>query len=148
MEAQGKALIQQKAELEAASQAQQQELAALQLEATRLSREVQSLELEREVTNIVESSHIISGSSPLSSAVAAPSDLSRKESSVWAECGADPDFLANSFEQDDNLSFLPRSSNGEDYGRRSSDDEKLADMFLVTPASTNTELIKPHFHCF
>lgn len=135
MEAQGKALIQQKAELEAASQAQQQELGALQLEATRLRREIQSLELEREVTNIVESSHIISGSSPLSSAVAAPSDLSRKESSVWAECGADPDFLASSFEQDDNLSFLARSSNGEDYERRSSDDEKLADMFLVTPAS-------------
>lgn len=131
MEAQGKALIQQKAELEAAYQVQQQELGALQLEATRLRREIQSLELEREVTN---SSRIISGSSPLLLAVAAPSDLSRKESSVWAECGADPDFLASSFEQDDNLPFLPRSSNGEDY-ERSSDDEKLADMFLVTPTS-------------
>lgn len=148
MEAQGKALIQQKAELEAAAQAQQQELGALQLEATRLRREIQSLELEREVTNIVESSHVTSVSSPLTSAVAAASDLSRKESSVWAECGADPDFLASSFEQDDNLSFLPRSSSGEDYERRSSDDEKLADMFLVTPASTYFLLIKPHFHCF
>lgn len=67
MEAQGKALIQQKAELEAAAQAQQQELGALQLEVTRLRKELQGWELEREVTNIVDTSLTTSGmSSPTS----------------------------------------------------------------------------------
>lgn len=63
MEAQGKALIQQKAELEAAAQAQQQELGALQLEVTRLRKELQGWELEREVTNIVDTSLTTSGMS-------------------------------------------------------------------------------------
>lgn len=67
MEAKGKALIQQKAELEAAAQAQQQELGALQLEVTRLRKELQGWELEREVTNIVDTSLTTSGmSSPTS----------------------------------------------------------------------------------
>lgn len=67
MEAQGKALIQQKAELEAAAQALQQELGALQLEVTRLRKELQGWELEREVTNIVDTSPTTSGmSSPTS----------------------------------------------------------------------------------
>lgn len=67
MEARGKALIQQKAELEAAAQAQQQELGALQLEVTRLKKEIQGWELEREVTNLIETSLSTSGmSSPTS----------------------------------------------------------------------------------
>lgn len=47
MQAQGKTLIQQRAELEAATQAQQQEYGALQMEATRLRKELQEKELER-----------------------------------------------------------------------------------------------------
>lgn len=67
MEARGKALIQQKAELEAAAQAQQQELGALQLEVTRLKKEIQGWELEREVTDLIETSLSTSGmSSPTS----------------------------------------------------------------------------------
>lgn len=131
MEAQSKALIQQKVELEAAAQAQQQDLGALQLEATRLRKEIQSLELERELTKIAETSLVTSGTSPLASALAAPSTLSRQESSVWAECGADRDFLANAFEQDEDLYFLPRSSSAGGLEKRSSDDEKSTEMFLV-----------------
>uniref|UniRef100_A0A3Q3WVM5 RILP-like protein 1 n=1 Tax=Mola mola TaxID=94237 RepID=A0A3Q3WVM5_MOLML len=56
MEAQGKALIQHKAELEAAAQAQQQELGALQQEVARLRKELQGWEIERELTNILETS--------------------------------------------------------------------------------------------
>lgn len=55
IEAQGKALIQQRAELEAAAQARQQELVVLQLEVTRLRKELRECELEREVTEIEES---------------------------------------------------------------------------------------------
>lgn len=54
MEAQGKTLIQQRAELEAAAQAQQQEYAALQLEVRRLRKELQERELERELAEIAE----------------------------------------------------------------------------------------------
>lgn len=56
VEARVKALIQQKADLEATAQAQQQELGALQLEVTRLKKEIQGWELEREVTNLIETS--------------------------------------------------------------------------------------------
>lgn len=49
MEAQGKTLIQQRAELEAAAQARQQEYGALQLEVTRLTNELQERELERQL---------------------------------------------------------------------------------------------------
>uniref|UniRef100_A0A672ZY76 RILP-like protein 1 n=1 Tax=Sphaeramia orbicularis TaxID=375764 RepID=A0A672ZY76_9TELE len=48
VEAQGKKLIQQRAELEAAAQARQQELSAVQLEVIRLKKELRELELERE----------------------------------------------------------------------------------------------------
>ena len=54
MEAQGKTLIQQRAELEAAAQARQQEYGALQLEVTRLTNELQERELERELAEIEE----------------------------------------------------------------------------------------------
>ncbi|KAF7669632.1 hypothetical protein LDENG_00166630 [Lucifuga dentata] len=52
MEAQGKALIQQRVELEAAAQARQQELGALQLELTKLRKERREWELEREAAEI------------------------------------------------------------------------------------------------
>lgn len=65
MEAQGKALIQEKAELEATAQALQKELVALQVQVTRLRKELQGWELEREVTHIIETSLSPSGlSSP------------------------------------------------------------------------------------
>lgn len=64
MEAQGKALIQQKAKLEAAAQARQQELVALQLQVTRLRKELLGWELEKEVTDIEETSFTRSGMSP------------------------------------------------------------------------------------
>lgn len=142
MEAQGKALIQQKVELEAAAQAQQQDLGALQLEASQLRKEIQSLELERELAKIVETSLVTSGTSPLASALAAPSTLSRQESSVWAEFGADP------FEQDEDLSFLARSSSPEGLEKRSSDDEKSREMFLVKLLLSPWTLAKKNSHCF
>lgn len=55
MEAQGKTLIQQRAKLEAAAHARQQELVALQLEVTRLRKEIRDWELEREVTELEDS---------------------------------------------------------------------------------------------
>ena len=67
MEGQGKVLIQQRAELEAAAQARQQELGSLQLEVTRLRKELQEWELEREVAEIEENFPSRSGmSSPIS----------------------------------------------------------------------------------
>lgn len=68
MEAQGKALVQQRAELEAAAQAQQQELGALQLEVTRLRKELRGWDLERAVTS---SSEETKRDSPLSTTRAA-----------------------------------------------------------------------------
>lgn len=56
MEARGKVLIQQKADLEAAAQAQQQELGTLQQQVTRLRKELQGWELEREVANVLQPS--------------------------------------------------------------------------------------------
>lgn len=61
MEAQGKALIQQRAELEAAAQARQQELVVLQLEVTRLRKELREWELEKEMNEIEEFSLTRSG---------------------------------------------------------------------------------------
>lgn len=131
LEAQGKTLIQQKVELEAAAQARQQDIQALQLEADRLSKEIQSLELERELARIEESSLVTSGTSLLASALEMPSTLLRQESSVWAECGADHDFLADRIEQDEELSFLPKSSIAEVFEKRSSDEEESSEIFLV-----------------
>lgn len=64
METQGKALIQQRVELEAAAQARQQELGALQQELTELRKEHREWELEREVAEIEETSPIRPGTSP------------------------------------------------------------------------------------
>lgn len=61
MEARGKVLIQQKAELEAAAQAEQQELETLQQEVTRLKKELRGWELEREVAHVVDTCLTTSG---------------------------------------------------------------------------------------
>lgn len=139
MEAKGKTLIQQKAELEAAAQAQQQDLGALRLEVTRLRKELRAMELEREVTNIEETSLTTSGmSSPTSplitSSAAAPPTIAIKPNSVWVECGGDPDFLANCFECDKSPSLLPETSNGETNEKESDNDQDKTALFLVTYA--------------
>ncbi|XP_068167485.1 RILP-like protein 1 isoform X2 [Antennarius striatus] len=116
MEAQGKALIQQRVELEVAGQAQRQQLGSLQLEVTKLKRELQGWELEREVTDVIGPSLKTSGmSSPakMDSSAVPPSNSIIKPSSVWAECGGDPDFLASCFEFVETSSPLPTSSNIE-----------------------------------
>lgn len=56
MEARGKVLIQQKADLEAAAQVQQQEMGTLQQQVTTLRKELQGWELEREVANVLQPS--------------------------------------------------------------------------------------------
>ncbi|XP_041793497.1 RILP-like protein 1 [Chelmon rostratus] len=141
MEAQGKALIQQRAELEAAAQAHQQELGALQLEVTKLRKELRGWELEREVTNIEESTLTTSGISSTTSlqmtSSAAPSNSTMKPNSVWVECGGDPGFLANCFECDKSPSLLPGSSKEENNGEEDDSDEDTAALFLKV--STDTE---------
>lgn len=148
MEAQGKALIQQRAELEAAAQAQQQELGAAQTEVMRLSKELRELELEREITNIEVTSLSKSGMSPplspqlmspaAAAAAAASSNSPIKPESVWVECGDDPDFLANCFECDKSPSRLTRPSNGDNIEEEGDDDEDSAALLLRL--STDPEL--------
>ncbi|XP_031711981.1 RILP-like protein 1 isoform X1 [Anarrhichthys ocellatus] len=140
MEAQGKALIQQKAGLEAAAQARQQELVALQLQVTRLRKELLGWELEKEVTDIEETSFTRSGMSPPTSPqmTSSPSN-SIKPNSVWVECGGDPGFLANCFEHDKSPSLLPSSSkrqNNEEEGDR---DEDTTTSLLKVSDDTETE---------
>lgn len=140
MEAQGKALIQQRAELEAAAQARQQELVALQLEVTRLRKELQGWQLEKEVTDIEETSLTRSGMSPptLPQKLSSPSN-SIKPNSVWVECGGDPGFLANCFECDKSPSLLPRSSqrgNNEEEGDK---DEDTTTLSLKVSDDTDSE---------
>ncbi|XP_040899197.1 RILP-like protein 1 [Toxotes jaculatrix] len=143
MEAQGKALIQQRAELEAAAQARQQEVGALQLEVTRLRKELREWELEKEITEIEEFSHTRSGmSSPaspkmMSSQVVPPKSI--KPNSVWAECGGDAGFLANCFECDKSPSLLPRSSNRENNVEEGDKDEDTSALLLKVPADTELE---------
>lgn len=139
MEAQGKALIQQRAELEAAAQAQQQELGAAQTEVMRLRKELREWELEREIANIEVTSLTKSGmsppvspqlTSPAAAAAAAPSNSPIKPESVWVECADDPDFLANCFECDKSPSRLPRPSNGDHIEDEGDDDEDSAALLL------------------
>ncbi|XP_022052072.1 RILP-like protein 1 [Acanthochromis polyacanthus] len=143
MEAQGKKLIQQRAELEAAAQAQQQEFGALQLEVTRLRKEVQEWELERELIKIEEFSSSPSGmSSPLSplSPLMRPSAAELyKPNSVWVECGGDSGFLANCFERDKSLSPLPRSANREKNEEESVEDDNTTSMLLKGSPDTEPE---------
>lgn len=70
---------------------------------------------------------------PIQSSSAASSNFPVKPSSVWAECEADPDFVANCFEGDDTVSLLPRSSNRENNNKKASDDEEKTELFAVTP---------------
>lgn len=140
MEAQGKTLIQQRAELEAAAQAQHQEAGALRLEVTRLKKEL--LEREIEVAQIEElplsNSEISSPASPLmTSAAAAHLPSSFKPNSVWVECGGDPDFLENCFECDKSLSFLRKSANRED--NKEDGDEEENSTTLLLNGSTDEE---------
>ncbi|XP_070689738.1 RILP-like protein 1 [Pempheris klunzingeri] len=144
MEVQGKTVIQQRAELEAAAQARQQELGALQQEVTRLRKELQGWELEREVTDIEENSFIRSGgSSPTSpqmaSSAAAPSDSTIKPNSVWVECGGDPDFVANCFECDKSPSILPRSSNTEKSEEEGDEDKDKPALLLKVSTDEEAE---------
>ncbi|XP_061880493.1 RILP-like protein 1 [Entelurus aequoreus] len=93
MEAQSKAVMRQRAELQAAAQARQQQMAALQLEARCLRAELQECELEREVVKMEANCRSSTSGSTLSSSPqlrkVAPSD-SVKPNSVWVECGGDP----------------------------------------------------------
>ncbi|XP_035763306.1 RILP-like protein 1 isoform X2 [Neolamprologus brichardi] len=142
MEAQGKTLIQQRAELEAAAQAQHQEAGALRLEVTRLKKELRELERETEVAQIEElplsNSEISSPASPLmTSAAAAHLSSSFKPNSVWVECGGDPDFLENCFECDKSLSFVRKSANRED--NKEDGDEEENSTTLLLNGSTDEE---------
>ncbi|XP_040011795.1 RILP-like protein 1 isoform X2 [Xiphias gladius] len=142
MEAQGRALIQQRAELEAAALAQQQEAGALQLEVTRLRKELRDWEVEREIAEKGESSltrsGILSHASPqMKSSDAAPSN-SIKPNSVWVECGGDPGFLAKCFERSKSPSLLPRSSNRENNAEEGDQDEDTTAL-LLAPTDTEQE---------
>ncbi|XP_074493995.1 RILP-like protein 1 isoform X2 [Sebastes fasciatus] len=140
MEAQGKALIQQRAELEAAAQARQQELGALQLEVTRLRKELRGWELEEEVTNIEETSLNRSGMSPPTSTQMASSSSNSNPNSVWAECGGDPGFLANCFEPDKSPPPLPRTSKRENNEEEDDEDEHTTALLLVSDDTDREEL--------
>ncbi|KAM8886337.1 RILP-like protein 1 isoform 3-T3 [Spinachia spinachia] len=124
MEAQGKSLIQQRAELEAAAQAGHQELVAAQREVARLRKKLQQRKMEKEVIDVEEVSSSQSGiSPPASSLMTSSSSNCIKPNSVWVECGADPGFLANCFERDKSLSLLPRLSKRLDIEEEGDKDE-------------------------
>ncbi|XP_033947709.1 RILP-like protein 1 isoform X2 [Pseudochaenichthys georgianus] len=136
-EAQGKALIQQRAELEGEAQARQQELGALQLEVSRLRKELQGWELEREIPDIKESSLTISESSPPKPPAITPSTAdSLKPKSVWVECGGDPGFLANCFEREKSPSVRRRSSKRENNEEEDDEEEETTALSLKVSADT------------
>ncbi|XP_047238083.1 RILP-like protein 1 isoform X3 [Girardinichthys multiradiatus] len=142
MEAQGKTLIQQKAELEAASQAQQQEYAALQLEVRRLRQELQEKELERELAEIESPGGARSGTSlptsaPMTTAETSLSD-SFKPRSVWVECGGDPGFMAKCLECDKSLSLLTTSANRKNEGGLT-EEENITSHLLVQSVYAESE---------
>uniref|UniRef100_A0A8D3B2M1 RILP-like protein 1 n=1 Tax=Scophthalmus maximus TaxID=52904 RepID=A0A8D3B2M1_SCOMX len=143
MEAQVKGLIRQRAELEAAAQARQQEVGALQLEVTRLRKELREWELEREIVDIEESSLTRSGTSSPASPQMTPSEAvppnAIKPNSVWMECGGDPGFLANCFECENSPSILPRSSNRGNDEEEGNKDEDTTAFSLKVPADTEPE---------
>ncbi|KAM4745685.1 RILP-like protein 1 [Anableps anableps] len=130
MEAQGKTLIQQRAELEAAAQAQQQEYAALQLEVRRLRKELQEKELERELAEMESPLGTRSGTSsptsaPMTTAETLLSD-SVKPRSVWVECGGDPGFMAKCLECDKSLSLLATAANRKNEGDLDEEESMVA----------------------
>ncbi|XP_047447891.1 RILP-like protein 1 [Mugil cephalus] len=134
MEAQGKTLIQRRAELEAAAQAQHQELGALRLEVTRLKRELQEWELEKELSDIEEVRFSRSGmlppTTPLIRSAEAELSNSSAPNSVWAECGGDPGFLANCFEQEKSISVVPRLAKREHNVKEGDEDEDTSALSL------------------
>lgn len=141
MEAQGKAVIQQRAELEAAAQARQQELGALQLEVAVLRKELQEKELQRELAEIEEFPlSLCETSPPPSTLITSPSaTLSNpiKPKSVWMECEGDPGFVAKCLECDKSLSILPKSANREKNEEKFDKDKGTGAQFLR--GSTDTE---------
>uniref|UniRef100_A0A1A7WAP9 RILP-like protein 1 n=2 Tax=Iconisemion striatum TaxID=60296 RepID=A0A1A7WAP9_9TELE len=144
IEAQCKTLIQQRAELEASAQARQQEYGALHLEVTRLRKELQEKEFEKNISAIDELPLCRSETSHPS---IIPKTLSNsvKPKSVWVECRGDPGFVAKCFECDKSLSLLPKSANKENDGnanldentRGSADTEPEEDADSSEPESDN-----------
>lgn len=148
LETQGKALVQQRSELEAVAQARLQELGALRQEVSRLQRELQDMEMDR----LEERSHMTSGLSTTTSSPTAEGPLTveaslpaphseDKVSSVWVECAGDPEFLANCFEKepriraaceedDSALMLLDRSGVGTD-GDTDSDGQEDSPRFTL-----------------
>lgn len=143
MEAQGKKLIQQRAELEAAAQARQQELGSLQLEVTRLRKELQEWELERELAEMedIPLSRLgtLSPASKLMKPSAAALSKPFKPNSVWVECGEDPGFLANCFEGDKSLSLLPGSANRDNNEEEGIEDRDGTALLLKGSSDTEPE---------
>ncbi|XP_076007291.1 RILP-like protein 1 [Genypterus blacodes] len=135
MEAQGKALIQQRVELEAAAQARLQELGALQREVSKLRKEHSEWELEREAAEIEATSLI--GMSPPTPAQARSSVTQQAESdkpnSLWMECGGDPGFLAKCFESDKSPSNLMSAANRDFNVEEGDEEEDLAALSLTAP---------------
>ncbi|XP_055080038.1 RILP-like protein 1 [Periophthalmus magnuspinnatus] len=109
METQGKALVQQRAELEAVAQARLQDLGQLKQDVSRLQRELQDLQ-DLQLHSQLEPVHMNEGLSraealpavtaTLSGASTAAGDAAVKPSSVWMECAGDAEFLANCFERE------------------------------------------------
>ncbi|XP_034026256.1 RILP-like protein 1 [Thalassophryne amazonica] len=153
VEAQSKALIQRRAELEAAAQLQNQELVALHQEVRRLKKEHQDWELEREITEIEECSLIRSRLSPSASlqtkSFAETPVKANKTNSVWAECRGDAGFLAKCFEHEERLTLLPRSAKTENEHEGEDEDEDTAALLGETKSPTeeesDEEADKPHF---
>ncbi|KAF3695763.1 RILP-like protein 1 GAPDH's competitor of SIAH1 protein enhances life [Channa argus] len=137
MEAQGKVLIQQRAELEAAAQARQQELGTLQLEVSRLRKELQEMELEREVKEIEKSSltGTLFPAPPQTSLGAMPAN-GIKPNSVWVECGGDPSFMMNC---DRSPSLLPTSAKKNDNEKKGDKDDNTTAMLLIASNGTEQE---------
>ncbi|XP_027889502.1 RILP-like protein 1 [Xiphophorus couchianus] len=150
MEAQGKTLIQQRAELEASAQAQQQEYAALQMEVRRLTKELQEKELERELLEIesplgTRSENASPKSAPMTAAETILSD-SVKPRSVWVECGGDPGFMAKCLECDKSLSLLLITANGKNEGDLTKEENTAAHVLTQSAAvESEDEADKPRF---
>ncbi|KAM9744339.1 RILP-like protein 1 [Menidia menidia] len=143
LEAQGKMVIQQRAELEAAAQARQQELGALQMEVSGLRKELQERELERQLAELDDlplSRSRMSPPQPLTTIQSvATSCESVKPVSVWVECAGDPGFATKCFECDENLSHLPKFSHGEDDEKSFDTDENMAAQLMSGSAGPEPE---------
>ncbi|XP_029366625.1 RILP-like protein 1 isoform X2 [Echeneis naucrates] len=133
MEVQGKALIQQRVELEAVVQARQQEVGALQQDVARLKRELREWELEREMTEIANSSPrsgmLLHATPYMTSSESAPSKAS-KTNSVWMECGGDSAFPMNCYDYDKSPCLLQKSPHRENYEVEQKEDEDSPALLL------------------